>query len=271
MMSWVSAVVWVMKQDTCGVVIAEVSMEKGTGSASPFCSSSTPQSMVRPSSRAGVPVLSRARAQPGGGELRGETMLTASRRSGLRECVFSPIWIRPLRKVPVVSTAAAQEKARPSSVVIADEPAILQHEAKRRPFDHREVGLLANLILHRRAIEPAIGLCPRPANGRSLRAIEQAKLNAGAIGDTAHQTIQGVDLTHQMTFAQSADGRIAGHLSDRRECMREQGGAGAKPRCRRSRLHAGMPATHHDHIERGFHGASIGQTRGCVKAITRFT
>ena len=97
------------------------------------------------------------------------------------------------------------------------EPAILQPEAKRRPFDHREVGLLANLILHRRAIETAIGLCPRPANGRSARAIEQAKLNAGAISDTAHQTIHGVDLTHQVTFAQSPDGRIAGHLSDRGE------------------------------------------------------
>ena len=59
MMACVSSVVWVMPQAIWGTEIRSVRKLKGTGSASAACISSLSQPMVRPSSRAGVPVFSR--------------------------------------------------------------------------------------------------------------------------------------------------------------------------------------------------------------------
>ena len=64
MMRWVSAVVWVMPQAICGTSIRSVMKEKGWGSGSAGCISRRAQSIVRPSSRAGVPVLSRPIFRP---------------------------------------------------------------------------------------------------------------------------------------------------------------------------------------------------------------
>ena len=65
MMSCVAAVVRVMWQSTCGVVIAAVIVENGSGGSSPGCRSRLAQSIVRPSRRGGVPVFSRPSRRPG--------------------------------------------------------------------------------------------------------------------------------------------------------------------------------------------------------------
>ncbi|MNE40536.1 hypothetical protein D3C77_335210 [compost metagenome] len=59
MMRCVASVVWVTPQAICGVAILSVRKLKGTGWSSAACISSRSQAMVRPSSRAGVPVFSR--------------------------------------------------------------------------------------------------------------------------------------------------------------------------------------------------------------------
>ncbi len=64
MILWVSGVVQVTPQATWGRSIVLVRKENGDGSASPDCISSTDQSMVEPSRRAGVPVFSRPMARP---------------------------------------------------------------------------------------------------------------------------------------------------------------------------------------------------------------
>ena len=53
-----------MWQATCGVVMRSVRNENGTGGSSPSWTSSPAQSIVVPSSRGGVPVLSRPSAKP---------------------------------------------------------------------------------------------------------------------------------------------------------------------------------------------------------------
>ena len=63
MMAWVASVVVVMPQAICGLAIRSVRNENGTGGSSPGCISRLAQSIVRPSRRAGVPVLSRPSAQ----------------------------------------------------------------------------------------------------------------------------------------------------------------------------------------------------------------
>jgi hypothetical protein len=64
MMACVAGVVVVMPHVICGVVIAVVRNENGTGGSSPGCTFSPRQSIVVPSSRGGVPVLSRPSAKP---------------------------------------------------------------------------------------------------------------------------------------------------------------------------------------------------------------
>ena len=67
------------------------------------------------------------------------------------------------------------------------------------------------------AVELAIGLGARAADGRALGEIEHAELDAGAVDGAAHHAVQRIDLAHQMALAQAADGRIARHLADRLE------------------------------------------------------
>ncbi len=64
MISCVAAVVRVMPHSICGLSIRAVRNENGSGGSSPGCISSDAQSMVVPSRRGGVPVLSRPSAKP---------------------------------------------------------------------------------------------------------------------------------------------------------------------------------------------------------------
>jgi hypothetical protein len=73
-------------------------------------------------------------------------------------------------------------------------------------------------------------------------------LDSGRIGNAAHQSVQGIDLADQMPLAQAADGRIAGHLSDRGKSVRDENRLRADSRRRRCRLAACMPAADNDHI-----------------------
>ena len=105
--------------------------------------------------------------------------------------------------------------------------------------------MFADRLLHGLAIELAVGLGARSAHRRTLGAVEQAELDSGLIGDAAHQPVQRIDLAHQMTLAESADGRIAGHLADRREAMGHQAPCArqAAPQRRPPRMPAWPPPT----------------------------
>src|SRR5213592_2409587 len=63
-MRWVAAFVRVMPHWTCGFSMRSVRVENGSGGSSPGCISTAAQSIVLPSSRGGVPVLSLPSANP---------------------------------------------------------------------------------------------------------------------------------------------------------------------------------------------------------------
>src|SRR5947209_7073800 len=98
----------------------------------------------------------------------------------------------------------------------------LEQEIVGFRLDHAEVGEGRNGLLHRRRIQLAVGLSAWAAYRRALAAIEYSELNTGCIGDTPHQAVQRVNLAHQMSFAEPADGRVAGHRADSRKAMRHQ-------------------------------------------------
>ena len=110
-------------------------------------------------------------------------------------------------------------------------------------------GVCRNRGLHRRRIEFAVGLCARPAHGRTFAAVENTELDAALVGDAPHQTIQSVDFTDQMAFAQPADRRIAGHGADSGKSVSHQRDFRAHASARGRGFTAGVAAADHDDIE----------------------
>src|SRR4029077_129357 len=99
------------------------------------------------------------------------------------------------------------------------------------------------------AIELAVGLRPRPPDGWPLRPVEQPELDSGAIRDDPHDAVERIDLAYEMAFAQAPDRRVARHLADGLDLVRDQRGARAGPGGRSGRFAARMPASDHNHVE----------------------
>ena len=110
-------------------------------------------------------------------------------------------------------------------------------------------GVCGNRRLHRRRIELAVGLRPRPAHGRAFAAVQNAKLDAALVGDAAHEAVQSIDFPDQMALAQAADGRVAAHGADGGKAMRHQRGLRAHAGAGGRGLTAGMAAANHHNVE----------------------
>ena len=164
--------------------------------------------MVRPSSRGGVPVFRRPSAKPAARACVDRPIAGASPTRPAGIC-FSPIWMSPRRKVPVVSTTAPAVISRPSAEPEPAHAAVRDNEIVGLGLDHFEVRSGPDRGLHRRGIEFAVRLRARAAHGRTFAAVEHAELDAAAVGDPAHQPVERIDLAHQMALAETADGRIA--------------------------------------------------------------
>ena len=67
-----------------------------------------------------------------------------------------------------------------------------------------------------------ICLRPRRANGRPLARIQRTKLDAREVNCLRHRTAQCVDFPGQMALADAADGRVAAHLAQRCDVLRDQ-------------------------------------------------
>jgi hypothetical protein len=65
-----------------------------------------------------------------------------------------------------------------------------------------------------------VGLGAGAVHGRSLAAVEHAKLNAGGVDRAAYRAAQGIDFADDLPLGHAADGRIATHLRDRIEIGR---------------------------------------------------
>ena len=110
------------------------------------------------------------------------------------------------------------------------------------PIISREVAL------NRFAVEPPVRLRAGTANGRSLSSVQQAVLDRGCISSTAHDPIEGIDLTNEMSLSNPANGRIATHRTDGFGFQRDKSDARTHP-CNSSRsFTAGMSAADYDDV-----------------------
>jgi hypothetical protein len=117
-------------------------------------------------------------------------------------------------------------------------------------FDDSQTRRFADRRLDSLRIEPSVGLGPWPMHRGTLAPVQHTKLNTAAIGGPAHQTVKSVDLANQMTFAESANGRIAGHRTDGSEPVGQEGGADAHSGGRSRGFTAGVAAADYNDVER---------------------
>ena len=120
---------------------------------------------------------------------------------------------------PVVRTTAPARMTSPSAVTTPQDALPSSTTRSSTPgLDDVEVPAVpAYRRLHGLAVELAVGLRARALNGRPLGPVQHPELNAGRVGDAAHQSVERVDLPDQVALAQTANRRVAGHLTDGRE------------------------------------------------------
>ena len=90
-----------------------------------------------------------------------------------------------------------------------------------------EVGLGFEDFAHLDAVKSFVALRAGRPDGGPAGGVEEAELDAGGVGDLAHDSAEGVDLADEMAFRDPADGWIAAHLGDEVEVEGEDGGAKA--------------------------------------------
>ena len=102
--------------------------------------------------------------------------------------------------------------------------AITQTDTCNGPLSHHEIDDLAKDDLkpfllrqhrpHGVTVKLPISLGSGTLHRRTLAPIQQTKLNAGPVRDTAHDSVQGIDFSYKMPFSKPSDRRVAGHCAD---------------------------------------------------------
>jgi hypothetical protein len=73
-------------------------------------------------------------------------------------------------------------------------------------------------------------------------------LNSSAICSPRHRSAKGIDFFHEVALADAANCRIARHLTERLNAMRNQQRIYTHPRSGQCRLCASMTASDHDYV-----------------------
>ena len=156
------------------------------------------------------------------------------------------------RKVPVVRTTAPQSILRPSPSTTPGNPPFAPSRSRSSTSPSiTEVRCSRIAACIACAVELAVRLGARPAHGRALAPVEQPELDAGRVGDPAHQAAERIDLADEVPLADAADRGIAAHRADRVEAVGHQRRPRTRPGGRARRLAAGMAAADHDDVEAG--------------------
>ena len=248
MMAWVASLVAVTPQAIWRLAIRSVRNENGTGSSSPACIS-----QAGPVDRAAVQPRRRTGLEAAETQAQRHEPIRQPQRRRLADPSGRDLALAHVDQAAQEGAGGDDDRARLDSLAAgrhdAGDAAVLDDQVAHRPLDHLEVGRGADRRLHGGPVELAVGLGAGALHRRPLRPVQQAELDAGGIGDPAHQAVQRIDLAHQVALAEPADGRIAGHLADGVEAVRYQRRARAHAGSGGRGLTAGMAATDHDDVE----------------------
>ena len=132
------------------------------------------------------------------------------------------------------------------------------HAAHRVPVDDEVADRLLEKREPGRAFEHAADVAPveraidlgagRPHRG-TLAGVEGAEVDAAVVRAHRHRPTEGVDFLDEVPLADPADGRVAAHLPESFDALREQQRLRPGPRRGERRLGAGMAAADDDHVE----------------------
>ena len=125
----------------------------------------------------------------------------------------------------------------------------VERQVVDRLLEQRQVRLVLEAATDRLLVEHPVGLRARRAHRRPLARIEDAELDAGLVGGDRHRAAQRVDLLDEVPLADAADRRVARHLPERLDVVRQQQRAPAHARAGERGLGAGMAAADDDHVE----------------------
>ena len=152
----------------------------------------------------------------------------------------------------------------------ADDVVLCQAQVGDLLLKQPQIRLRLEPPAHRALVELAIGLGAGRAHRRTLARIERAKLDACRIRGQCHDAAERVDFLDEMALADAADGRVAAHLAESLDVVREQQSAAPHAGGRKRRLGARMAASHHDHVELGLkahHSESTGVSFGKARTL----
>ena len=133
-----------------------------------------------------------------------------------------------------------------------------------------KASLLLDDLAHRSPIQHTVCLGTSGPHSRPLAGVENPELDTCLVCGTGHRTAQGVDFLDQVTLADTAYSRVAGHLPQLLDALGEQQRGHAHARRGKRGLGAGMAATDHDHavVPGVFHVAAPEKGPGSISAAS---
>ena len=208
---------------------------------------------ARPVDRAAIEAGGRACLQATEAQVEGQQTLRQTVGWRLAVAAGGGLFLAPMDQPAQEGAGGEHHGARHDAAAVTRDdpghPAIVHDQVLDGTLDHLEIGCRPDRGLHRLAVELAVGLGARSLHRGSLGAVEQSELDAGRIRDPPHQTVERIDLTHQMALAEAADRWVTGHLADGGELVRHQRGARAHAGRGSRSLAAGMAAADNDDVK----------------------
>ena len=89
----------------------------------------------------------------------------------------------------------------------------------------------------------------RPADSGTFGAVEEPELDAGGVGHAAHDAVERIDLADEVALPEAANGRVAAHLADGLDLVRQQQRTRAQTCGSRCGLAASVAAADDDDVE----------------------
>jgi len=130
-----------------------------------------------------------------------------------------------------------------------DDSVTLHHQVVHRLLEQPKVGLVFQFVANRRLVQHTIRLRACRPHGRAFGAVEDAELDARFVGGQRHRATHGVDFLDQMAFADTTYGRVATHLPQRLDVVRQQEGFAAHAGAGQCGLGAGVATADDDDIK----------------------
>jgi len=129
-------------------------------------------------------------------------------------------------------------------------PVTLDDEIRHLLLKEPEVRLALEAAADGLTVELPVGLGPGCPHRGSLARVQRTELDPGRVCGTGHGAAERIDLPHQVSLADTADGRVAAHLPERFDVLSQEQRARTHASGRQRRLGAGMTAADDDDIAR---------------------